>query len=90
MLRASDRCSCALRPGPRDYIPNYIAGMQNVHNIEYPTPEVIDILRPTYGVIVYQEQVMQIVQKLAGYTLGRADKMRKAMGGGYTPYTRLL
>lgn len=78
------------RPGPRDYIPNYIAGMQNVHNIEYPTPEVIDILRPTYGVIVYQEQVMQIVQKLAGYTLGRADKMRKAMGGGYTPYTRLL
>lgn len=70
------------RPGPMDYIPNYIAGMQDVHNIKYLTPELEDILRPTYGVIVYQEQVMQIVQKLAGYTLGRADKVRKAMGGG--------
>lgn len=82
------------RPGPMDYIPNYLDGMQDVHNIKYLTPELEEILRPTYGVIVYQEQVMQIVQKLAGYTLGRADKVRKAMGGdsqfGMTPYTRLL
>lgn len=68
------------RPGPMDYIPNYLDGMKDVHNIKYLTPELEDILRPTYGVIVYQEQVMQIVQKLAGYTLGRADVVRKAMG----------
>lgn len=68
------------RPGPMDYIPNYIAGMEDVTKISYLTPELEDILRPTYGVIVYQEQVMQIVQKLAGYSLGRADVVRKAMG----------
>jgi len=67
------------RPGPMDYIPNYIAGMQDVHSIKYLTPELEEILRPTYGVIVYQEQVMQIVQKLAGYSLGRADIVRKGM-----------
>lgn len=77
------------RPGPMDYIPNYIDGMQDVNNIHYPTPEVEDILRPTYGVIVYQEQVMQIVQKLAGYSLGRADLVRKAMGGLVHLSTRL-
>lgn len=68
------------RPGPMDYIPNYLEGMRDVHNIKYLTPELEDILRPTYGVIVYQEQVMQIVQKLAGYTMGRADLVRKSMG----------
>lgn len=68
------------RPGPMDYIPNYIAGMQDVHNIHYLTPELESLLKPTYGVIVYQEQVMQIVQKLAGYSLARADLVRKAMG----------
>ena len=68
------------RPGPMDYIPNYIAGMQDIHNIHYLTPELESLLRPTYGVIVYQEQVMQIVQKLAGYSLARADVVRKAMG----------
>lgn len=68
------------RPGPMDYIPNYIAGLQDHKNIKYLTPELKEILEPTYGVIVYQEQVMQIVQKLAGYTLGRADVVRKAMG----------
>lgn len=68
------------RPGPMDYIPNYLDGMRDVHNIKYLTPELEDILRPTYGVIVYQEQVMHIVQKLAGYSLGRADLVRKAMG----------
>ena len=65
------------RPGPMDYIPNYIAGLQDSKNIKYLTPELKEILEPTYGVIVYQEQVMQIVQKLAGYTLGRADVVRK-------------
>lgn len=69
------------RPGPMDYIPNYIAGMRDINSIHYLTPELVDILKPTYGVIVYQEQVMQIVQKLAGYSLGRADVVRKAMGG---------
>jgi len=68
------------RPGPMEYIPNYISGMKDVHNIHYLTPELEPILRPTYGVIVFQEQVMQIVQKLAGYSLGRADLVRKAMG----------
>lgn len=68
------------RPGPMDYIPNYIAGMRDINSIHYLTPELVDILKPTYGVIVYQEQVMQIVQKLAGYSLGRADVVRKAMG----------
>lgn len=68
------------RPGPMEYIPNYIAGMKDSHNVQYLTPELESILKPTYGVIVFQEQVMQIVQKLAGYSLGRADLVRKAMG----------
>ena len=68
------------RPGPMDYIPNYIEGMRNPASVHYLVPELESILKPTYGVIVYQEQVMQIVQKLAGYTLGRADVVRKAMG----------
>lgn len=67
------------RPGPMDYIPNYIAGMRDIQNVHYLTPELRDILGPSYGVTVYQEQVMQIVQKLAGYSLGRADLVRKAM-----------
>lgn len=68
------------RPGPMAYIDDYIAGMQNPDDIHYDCPEVQSILQPTYGQIIYQEQVMQIVQKLAGYTLGRADIVRKAMG----------
>lgn len=68
------------RPGPMDYIPNYIEGMRNPAKIHYLLPELKEILGATYGVIVYQEQVMQIVQKLAGYSLGRADVVRKAMG----------
>ena len=68
------------RPGPLDYIPNYIEGMRDVNSIRYLVPELEEILKPTYNVIVFQEQVMQIVQKLAGYTLGRADTVRKAMG----------
>lgn len=68
------------RPGPMDFIPQYIAGKQDPSSITYLTPELESILAPTYGVIVYQEQVMQIVQKLAGFSMGRADVVRKAMG----------
>ena len=67
------------RPGPMDFIPKYIAGKQNQDNITYLTPELQPILEPTYGCIVYQEQVMQIVRDLGGYTLGRSDLVRRAM-----------
>ncbi len=67
------------RPGPMDFIPKYVAGKEDAHNITYDTPLLEPILSPTYGCIVYQEQVMQIVQKLGGYTLGRADLVRRAM-----------
>ena len=67
------------RPGPMDFIPKYIAGKNDAGAITYQTPELEPILKPTYGCIVYQEQVMQIVQQLGGYTLGRADLVRRAM-----------
>ena len=67
------------RPGPMDFIPDYIKGKNNREEIVYVTPELESILEPTYGCIVYQEQVMQIVQKLAGYTMGQADNIRRAM-----------
>jgi len=67
------------RPGPMDFIPKYIKGKQNQDNISYLTPELRPILEPTYGCIVYQEQVMQIVRDLGGYTLGRSDLVRRAM-----------
>ncbi|SFG55459.1 DNA polymerase-3 subunit alpha [Lachnospiraceae bacterium C7] len=67
------------RPGPMDFIPSYIKGKKDQKNIKYVTPELKEILEPTYGCIVYQEQVMQIVQKLAGYTMGQADNIRRAM-----------
>ncbi|MST75100.1 DNA polymerase III subunit alpha [Roseburia sp. MUC/MUC-530-WT-4D] len=67
------------RPGPMDFIPDYIKGKNNPQDIHYITPELESILEPTYGCIVYQEQVMQIVQKLAGYTMGQADNIRRAM-----------
>lgn len=68
------------RPGPMDFIDDYIAGMRNKSMIHYDCPEEESILSSTYGVMVYQEQLMQIAQKLAGYTLGRADILRKACG----------
>ena len=68
------------RPGPMDYIPQYIEGKQHPANITYLTPQLEPILSATYGVIVYQEQVMQIVRVLAGFSMGRADLVRKAMG----------
>ena len=67
------------RPGPMDFIPQYIKGKDHPETISYDCPQLEEILEPTYGCIVYQEQVMQIVQKLAGYTLGRSDLVRRAM-----------
>jgi DNA polymerase-3 subunit alpha len=67
------------RPGPMDFIPKYIEGKNHPESITYDCPELEEILAPTYGCIVYQEQVMQIVMKLAGYTLGRSDLVRRAM-----------
>lgn len=67
------------RPGPMDFIPQYIKGKDHPETIFYDCPQLEEILEPTYGCIVYQEQVMQIVQKLAGYTLGRSDLVRRAM-----------
>lgn len=67
------------RPGPMDFIPQYIRGKNHPETITYDCPQLEPILEPTYGCIVYQEQVMQIVQKLAGYTLGRSDLLRRAM-----------
>ena len=67
------------RPGPMDFIPQYIKGKNHPETVTYDTPLLKPILEQTYGCIVYQEQVMQIVQALAGYSLGRADLLRRAM-----------
>ncbi len=67
------------RPGPMDFIPQYIKGKNLSGSIRYDCPELEPILAPTYGCIVYQEQVMQIVRELGGYTLGRSDLVRRAM-----------
>ena len=67
------------RPGPMDFIPKYIQGKNHPNAVTYACPQLEPILKPTYGCIVYQEQVMQIVRDLAGYTLGRSDLVRRAM-----------
>ena len=67
------------RPGPMDFIPKYVKGKNNPDSITYDCPQLEDILAPTYGCIVYQEQVMQIVRDLGGYTMGRSDLVRRAM-----------
>ncbi len=67
------------RPGPMDFIPKYIKGKNRKNEITYDCPELEPILEPTYGCIVYQEQVMQIVRELAGYSYGRSDLVRRAM-----------
>ncbi len=67
------------RPGPMDFIPKYIKGKDHPDEITYSCPQLQPILEPTYGCIVYQEQVMQIVRDLGGYTLGRSDLVRRAM-----------
>ncbi|RPJ09402.1 MAG: DNA polymerase III subunit alpha [Spirochaetaceae bacterium] len=68
------------RPGPMENIDQFVTGKHNWSQIQYPLPELEPILKETYGVIVYQEQVMQIAQKIAGYSLGQADILRRAMG----------
>lgn len=68
------------RPGPMEYIPQYINGKWDSSTIHYPDPCLEDILKETYGVMVYQEQVMQVAQRIAGFTLGGADMLRRAMG----------
>ncbi|MFV0315119.1 MAG: DNA polymerase III subunit alpha, partial [Anaerotignum sp.] len=67
------------RPGPMDFIPKYVKGKNDQENIQYTHESLIPILENTYGCIVYQEQVMQIVRDLAGYSLGRSDLVRRAM-----------
>lgn len=67
------------RPGPMDFIPKYIKGKSSIGPVSYACPQLEPILAPTYGCIVYQEQVMQIVRDLGGYTLGRSDLVRRAM-----------
>ncbi len=68
------------RPGPMELIPDYIARKSGRERVEYLDPRLAPILEPTYGVMVYQEQVMQIAQEIGGYTLGSADLLRRAMG----------
>ncbi|MGN0326791.1 MAG: DNA polymerase III subunit alpha [Lachnospiraceae bacterium] len=67
------------RPGPMDFIPQYIDGKEHAEHVTYACKELEPILEPTYGCIVYQEQVMQIVRELGGYTMGRSDNVRRAM-----------
>lgn len=67
------------RPGPMDFIPKYLEGKNNIESVTYDCPQLKPILEPTYGCIVYQEQVMQIVRDLGGFTLGRSDELRRAM-----------
>src|SRR5438034_2108427 len=68
------------RPGPMELIPDYVRRKQGVERVDYLDPRLEPILAPTYGVMVYQEQVMQIAQSIGGYTLGGADLLRRAMG----------
>ena len=67
------------RPGPMDFIPKYLEGKNNRESVTYDCPQLEHILEPTYGCIVYQEQVMQIVRDLAGFSMGRSDNLRRAM-----------
>jgi len=68
------------RPGPMQYIPKYIESKHNRREIQYPHPNLKGILQPTYGVIIYQEQVMKVAQMIGGFSLGKADILRQAMG----------
>ena len=68
------------RPGPMEYFPQFVEGKRDPNKIRYDLPDMEEYLRETYGVTVYQEQVMQLSQKLAGFSRGKADKLRKAMG----------
>ncbi|KKP59482.1 MAG: polymerase III alpha subunit protein [Candidatus Roizmanbacteria bacterium GW2011_GWA2_34_18] len=68
------------RPGPMDLIPSFLEGKKNAKKITYPHPDLKPILEETYGVLVYQEQVMEIANKLAGFSMSQADNLRMAMG----------
>ena len=68
------------RPGPMDWIPDYIKGKEDPSTIQFPHPLLEDVCAETYGVMVYQEQVMEAARRIAGYTLGGADILRRAMG----------
>jgi DNA polymerase-3 subunit alpha len=68
------------RPGPMDLIPTFVARKHGKETVEYPHPLVEPVLSETYGIMVYQEQVMQTAQVLGGYSLGGADMLRRAMG----------
>ncbi len=68
------------RPGPMDLIPQYIRGKKDPSTVEYPHPLLEEVCRETYGIMVYQEQVMEAARRIAGYTLGGADLLRRAMG----------
>ena len=68
------------RPGPMQYIPQFIASKNGQQEIQYPDSSLEEVLKPTYGVIVYQEQVMQVAQIIGGFSLGKADILRRAMG----------
>jgi DNA polymerase-3 subunit alpha len=68
------------RPGPLAYIPKYIEGKWHPEKIEYPDPALEDLLKETYGIMVYQEQVMKVAQIISGFSLGGADMLRRAMG----------
>lgn len=68
------------RPGPMQFIPTYIRRKHNREKVEYPHPLLEEILKPTYGIMVYQEQIMQVAQKMGGFSLGKADLLRRAMG----------
>ncbi len=68
------------RPGPMEHIPTFIKAKHGLESVRYPHNDLIPILEDTYGIIVYQDQVLFVVQRFAGYTLGRADIIRKAMG----------
>ncbi|MFL0555873.1 DNA polymerase III subunit alpha [Paenibacillus barengoltzii] len=67
------------RPGPMEFIPKYIAGKHGQITVEYPHPDLEPILKDTYGIIVYQEQIMQIASRMAGFSLGEADLLRRAV-----------
>ena len=68
------------RPGPMEWIPDYIKGKEDPETIQFPHPLLEDVCAETYGVMVYQEQVMEAARRIAGYTLGGADILRRAMG----------
>lgn len=68
------------RPGPMEFIPNFINRKHGKEVVRYPHPSLEKVLSTTYGIMIYQEQVMQTAQVIAGYSLGGADELRRAMG----------